>query len=186
MQKKLALVFLGSPRKNGQTRTALAFLQKELKNEYDFATIDSYKQAIAPCTACEICARTGRCFMRDFDDIDAKIQCADLVIVATPGYWGSFPAPLKAIVDRLQTFFWAKVKNGGVSSVKKTKKAVSILAFGEPAELTYPFFAEQLRLMYGVLNARLVGEIILDRTDGGFSAEDAQAQAKRIAELIND
>ena len=70
-----------------------------------FYTFHAYQENMAPCTACGFDRQK-----RDaaFLIINCLTHCnpanADVVVVATPVYSLSFPAPLKAVFDRTQQY----------------------------------------------------------------------------------
>ncbi len=64
---------------------------------------------IGPCDSCDECALTGVCVIfDDMTDLYPRLEDADALIVASPVYFASVPAQLKAFYDRCQPF-WARV-----------------------------------------------------------------------------
>jgi putative NADPH-quinone reductase len=72
--------------------------------------VDLAKRRIAPCRACDACSKTGRCRFTDDDlmPILDAIWEAGCVLVATPVYYMSAPAQLKALIDRTQCLYRRK------------------------------------------------------------------------------
>ena len=66
--------------------------------------VDLTKRSIAPCRACDACARTGRC---RWTVVDLMWE-AGRVLVATPVYYMAAPAQLKLLVDRTQCLYHLK------------------------------------------------------------------------------
>lgn len=63
---------------------------------------------IAPCRGCNSCASTGRCVVRDsMDEIYPLLDETSAIAVATPVYFATVPATLKALYDRCQPY-WAR------------------------------------------------------------------------------
>lgn len=63
---------------------------------------------IAPCRGCNACSRDGHCIVRDgMQDVYPLLDAADAVVVATPVYFATVPAVLKALYDRCQPY-WAR------------------------------------------------------------------------------
>jgi multimeric flavodoxin WrbA len=59
------------------------------------------KLRVGPCTACEVCHKTGQCAIRD--DFGAVLQAmidADAIVLASPNYIFSVTAQMKALLDR--------------------------------------------------------------------------------------
>lgn len=78
-----------------------AFLT-ELPKGTAVTRISCYDRRPIPCDDCRYCYHREGCSKRDLDDFYAALEEADLVVIATPVYHLSFPAPLKALIDRLR------------------------------------------------------------------------------------
>jgi multimeric flavodoxin WrbA len=64
--------------------------------------IDLYTLRIEYCTACGTCYATGECtLLDDFSDLFDRIMNADGIVLGTPNYIDSVPAPMKALFDRM-------------------------------------------------------------------------------------
>ena len=122
------VVFCGSPRRDGATATVLSMLIGHLDGEV--TVIDCFARNVAPCDDCRGCYTHDGCVKRDMDDIYEAIEQADRLVLVTPVYNRSFPAPLKAVIDRLQCY-WAKRFIRGVRPpIEKAKTAVLITVCG--------------------------------------------------------
>jgi multimeric flavodoxin WrbA len=56
---------------------------------------------VAPCRACDVCHKTGKCSIRDdFDAILEAMVEADAIVLASPNYIFSVSAQMKALFDR--------------------------------------------------------------------------------------
>lgn len=101
---KLVVGISGSPRRGGNSDTLLdkalegassvgARTEKIFLNDMDFR----------PCQACGGCDEAGVCMLPDdMRQIYKSLESADAIIVASPVYFGSVTAQLKAMVDRFQ------------------------------------------------------------------------------------
>lgn len=129
------LIIVGSPRVNGRS-AALADLLFEACIEacpHDelalapVATLD-----IEPCRGCDSCkalmdraneagdgeaagddddAAVRRCVIEDdMREVYELVEAADEVIVVSPVYFAGAPAQLKALLDRLQPYFWSDAR----------------------------------------------------------------------------
>ena len=101
---KKILILNGAPRKNGKTASLVhAFMEGagSAGNEVREVYIDGLN--IKSCKACEACSRNGG-FCSQKDDMekiyDAYLQ-ADVIVFASPMYWGTISGQLKTVVDRL-------------------------------------------------------------------------------------
>ena len=129
-------VLKGSPNQGGNTNILLErFLDgvKSRHEELEIKNFDAYRElAVKPCTDCGACNRTGNCIDPDFEDrILKNVLRADVIVFAAPIYFMSFPAPLKAAVDRFQIFFAQKFLDT-VKDNMNQKKGILITTFGGP------------------------------------------------------
>ena len=101
---KRILILNGSPRKNGKTASLVkAFSEgaESAGNEVkEFYLQDMH---IGGCLACEACSRNGgRCVQKDdMDQINEAYLRADVIVFASPMFWGTITGQLKTAVDRL-------------------------------------------------------------------------------------
>ena len=67
---------------------------------------------MAPCNACYYCKQSGgTCAIQDdMGDILDKMQAADVIVLASPVYFYSIDAQLKAVIDRTVAR-WLEVRN---------------------------------------------------------------------------
>lgn len=101
---KKILILNGSPRKNGKTASLVkAFVEgaEGAGNEVREFYLDGMD--IASCKACEACSRNGGyCSQKDdMEQIYEAYLWADVIVFASPMYWGTVSGQLKVAVDRL-------------------------------------------------------------------------------------
>lgn len=183
-EKKFILVLFGSPRKNGFTARLLGEFLSPLEDSAEIRVIDSYDYGVSPCTACDLCTHAETCSMKDFDELDALIRRADVIVVATPVYTLSFPAPLKAIVDRTQRYFAARFSIGVNPPIAKHKTAVLLVTSGSQSLDGARIISRQLRMIFSVMNTSLEREVVWAGTDfnsGESTFERAREEARNLA-----
>ncbi len=97
------LILNGSPRVDGNTAIAVNELIKTFSEEgVETEVIQIGNKDIRGCIACGSCAGTGKCVFDDVvNEIAAKFEAADGLIVASPVYYASANATLIACLDRL-------------------------------------------------------------------------------------
>ena len=109
----MALGLQGSPRKNGNTSFLLAAFMNELeKLGAQVKVIEADKKKIMPCTECSVCEKKGFCPLDDDmkHEIYPLLLQADIIVAATPIFFYSVPAQLKALIDRNQALWARKYK----------------------------------------------------------------------------
>ncbi len=97
------LMLNGSPRRDGNTDLALREMEAVFSEE-GIATeiIQVGGEDIRGCTACGMCAETGRCVFDDIvNDIAVKFEEADGLVIASPVYYASANGTLISLLDRL-------------------------------------------------------------------------------------
>lgn len=154
----------GSPHKNGYTKKALNSVISELNAEYEFEFVDSFTENITPCNDCGFCKKINKCIFSDFDKIDKSLRGCHLIIIATPVYNASFPAPLKAIIDRSQLYFNMKTKLK-INPFNQPKKAILVATCGSNNSHYKELLLNQLKLFFVLINAKLCKTVFVDNTD---------------------
>ena len=100
---KKVLIVSGSPRKEGNSDILCnQFMKGALDAGNEVEKIRVAEKKIAPCTGCYFCKNNGgRCaFNDDMGDILQKIIDCNVLVLATPVYFYSVCAQLKAVIDR--------------------------------------------------------------------------------------
>ncbi len=98
-----AIGIVGSPRKNGNTEILTRHTLKAIEEEgLDTELIRLAGLDIRPCDACMVCRNEERCPIDDdLLPIYNKMKAADAIILASPVYFGSATAQIKALMDRV-------------------------------------------------------------------------------------
>ena len=112
MSKKV-LILSGSPRKGGNSDILCdEFLRgaEEAGNQVEKLRVAAMK--IHPCSACYFCRdHGGECVHKDdMQQVLQKMIDADVIVLASPVYFYSIDAQLKAVIDRTLAR-WLEVKN---------------------------------------------------------------------------
>ena len=117
------LMINGSPRVNGNTAIAL----DEMKNIFEAEGVDVEivqvgQLPVRGCVACVRCAELGKCVFDDVvNELAAKFEEADGLVVASPVYYASANATLIALLDRLfySSHFDKRMKVGACVAVAR-------------------------------------------------------------------
>jgi multimeric flavodoxin WrbA len=160
------LVLKSSPRSKGNSSTlagqAIA-AAKEAGAHVD--VFDLHQLDIRPCDACESCrVANGVCAIGDdMQDIYPKLRRADGILLASPIYWFTFSAQLKACIDR-----WYALGSGDVHELAGKKFAI-LLTYGDSdpfnsgaVNAIYTF-----RSMFDYIGAEIVGIVYGSASDIG-------------------
>jgi multimeric flavodoxin WrbA len=100
---KNVLVLIGSPRKGGNTdHLGNEFIRGTQEAGHDTEKIYLKDKKIGGCLGCFACQRNGgRCVQKDdMDELYEKIKAADVIVFASPVYFYTWTAQMKAVIDR--------------------------------------------------------------------------------------
>lgn len=111
MGKKI-LILSGSPRKGGNSDILCdRFAEGAREAGHDVEKIRVAEKRIGYCRACYACKEEGVCVLRDdMAEMLQKMIEADVLVLASPVYFYSIDAQLKAVIDRTVAR-WLEVKN---------------------------------------------------------------------------
>lgn len=117
------LIINGSPRVGGNTSIALNEMVKVFEAEgIEAEVVQIGNKDIRGCIACESCREKGQCVFDDVvNEIAARFEEADGLVVASPVYYASANATLIACLDRLfySTHFDKTMKVGAAVVVAR-------------------------------------------------------------------
>ena len=109
MSGRLVLGIAGSPRRGGNSDLMLdAALTAATHVSARTERVVASSAGIGHCRACHACSRDGRCIQEDgMVAVYELLDTADAIVVATPVFFATVPATLKALLDRCQPY-WAR------------------------------------------------------------------------------
>lgn len=110
--KKKVLILSGSPRKGGNSDLLCdEFAKGAQEAGHEVEKIRVAEKNIGYCRACYACKNTGKCVIQDdMAEVLQKMIDADVLVLASPVYFYSIDAQLKAVIDRTVAR-WLEVKN---------------------------------------------------------------------------
>lgn len=111
MEKKV-LILSGSPRKGGNSDLLCdAMLRGAREAGHEAEKIMIGEKKIGFCRACYGCRDRGACVLGDdMAPVLEKMQQADVIVLASPVYFYSIDAQMKAVIDRTLPK-WTQLKN---------------------------------------------------------------------------
>lgn len=134
-----AVVLHGSPKRGGNSDTLTEHFIQGLKTTGDVEIFDFIlnDMTIRPCQGCESCATSlnHRCKIEDdMQQIYDVFADADIVVWATPMYWGYMTAQMKITLDRMEALAM------DVEKYWLNKEFVPILTYRHHYQSTAGFF----------------------------------------------
>jgi multimeric flavodoxin WrbA len=156
----------GSPRRGGN---AEILLDKALEgarsggNQTEKLVLNELK--FVPCQECDGCLKTGRCIINDdMQLIYKKISRAQALILASPIFFGSLSAQLKAMIDRYQCAWQAKYVLGK-KAAKTGKKGLLILVSAGDRERFFKNAESIVKNFFAVLDIEFKGNLYCPNLD---------------------
>ncbi|MDF1577425.1 MAG: flavodoxin family protein [Desulfurivibrionaceae bacterium] len=154
------LIFLGSPRKNGNSEVLAEAICRGIEkggDSYEIVRLAALE--FSPCIGCGGCDKTGHCVLEDqMIPLYEKIESARRVILASPIYFYSITAQAKAFVDRCQALWNRKYLQvgKGVWQQDSDRKGYLVAVAAtrgervfEGAILTMKYACDAMGLIYG-------------------------------------
>jgi multimeric flavodoxin WrbA len=177
------LIFIGSPRKKGNTESLVAALVGQLNGEVKI--VRAYDCNIRPCIDCRYCWKNQGCSIKDgMQEIYNDIQEADDIVIASPMYFSELTGQLLAVLSRLQTYWCAKYFRHE-EPVPKKKKGGIIIVRGGDGELKKA--ESTAKTLLADMNAKPVGLVFADKSDEIASVDNKEVMADlyALAEILN-
>ena len=111
MSKKI-LILSGSPRKDGNSeRLCKQFMAGAEAAGHTVEMVSLREKKVAYCVACYACRKLKKCAQKDdANEIIEKMIGADVLVLASPVYFYSIAAQLKALIDRCVSRY-TEIKN---------------------------------------------------------------------------
>ena len=156
------LIIFGSPNCNSFTAHLLSQETADLTGET--ATYNCFEDMPAPCDGCGLCKKQDGCKFSDLDTFFNDFERTDNVIIAFPIYNGSFPAPLKALLDRFQRFFNKRFALGVKPPMKGKRDVTLIITAGCDTD-PLPLILPQIKPLFTISGCSLKKAVLLLDTD---------------------
>lgn len=174
------MILNGSPRLQGNTRTALIAVVDGIAENISDAQIefvDITKLDLSGCIACDQCkSNGGSCvILDDSAELIEKLALADVIIFGTPVYWWGVSAQLKVVIDKM----YSKSEY-----FQHCSKKLGIIAVGANPEndIQYELISTQFKCISNYLGWDLVIDKSLSAYAPGEIAKN-EAEIKDLSKL---
>lgn len=167
----------GSPRMNGNTKTALCEIMAGIQLNIPSANvelIDVTEHQLSGCNSCGACKENGGVCITPDDSakIVQKVFDAEVVIFGTPVYYWGITAQLKMAIDKL----YSKSEQ-----FHQQKKKIGIVAVGEAdlSDKEYSLIHDQFQCICDYLGWK----IIFNQSISACKAGEIKEDTKKMQEL---
>jgi multimeric flavodoxin WrbA len=172
----------GSPRRHGNSDRLLEECLEGARAagaETDLLVVSA--AGIAPCRGCNLCSRDGHCVVRDgMQDVYPRLDAADAIVVASPVFFATVPAVLKALYDRCQPY-WARRYVLG-QPIERRRPGALLVVGGGGDPYGHECAATTTRSVFAVLGLDYTAELEI-RADTPSDAGRLPDALKRAAEI---
>lgn len=180
------LMINGSPRKEGNTFTALSEIAKTLKEEgIDSEIVWIGTKPMQGCIACGKCAGEGRCIFHDdaYDRICELADKADGLVIGSPVYYAGPNGTLCALLDRVFYSIGSRLSYKPAASVAVCRRSGATATFDR---LNKYFTDNNMPVVstfyWNNVHGRTPGEAALD----GEGMQTMRAIASNMAWLVRN
>ncbi len=182
----------GSPRKEGNTFTALNIMAEELKKEgIDTEIIHVGKEQMHGCIGCGYCYKSenNHCVFKDdiTNEVTDKMRTADGIILGSPTYFGGVAGAFKCFLDRAFYSSYAKVdfRNKVCTAVAVARRSGGVEVYNQLCNYFHLVEAVIPPSQYWVLaHGADEGEILEDHEGIQIIRRNANAMAWQL-KMIN-
>jgi multimeric flavodoxin WrbA len=185
----LVLGIAGSPRRGGNSDRLLAeFVDEAGRMGAETETIVPCSLTIRPCIECRTCEETGLCAIDDdMQRVYGLMRRADVIVAASPIFFYSVTAFLKAVIDRTQCL-WArrhvlKLTDPGARS----RKGVFLSVGATKGEKLFEGATLTMKYFFDAVGASFVGGLSYRRIEHPGDIEKhptALADARELAGTV--
>lgn len=130
------LIINGSPRINGKSARVVRLLAAQLEQSQLQVQVELFEVANAQvegCNGCAYCETAGTCIYEDdMVGLMGQLEQAQRVLMVMPIYFAGAPSQAKAMLDRMQPYFWEylKRKRAGLPSAEKRPLTLFVVGDG--------------------------------------------------------
>lgn len=165
------LVLFSSPNRKGNTGILIDNFLKGCQGDVEIINVFGLK--VKPCNDCRFCGLNKRCVNSDdMDELYEKVENCDAVVIASPLYFTSFPAPLKTVIDRFQVY-WSRKYIHKDSTPFKRKKGILVMTSGLKGIPAFSHCEAMMKQFFSLVNAEAVQPLYADGTDKDPVKDDA-------------
>lgn len=180
------LAVAGSPRRHGNSDALLAAcVEGAVSAGAQVDTLVVAQSGVGVCTGCNNCSKGGECTVLDgMQGIYPRIDAADAIVVATPVYFASVPATLKAFYDRCQPYWARRYVLGRPAPARRPGALLLVGGGGDP--YGHECAVTTTRSVFAVLALDYLHELVAEADARGDVAaqEPTVAAARAIGEAL--
>lgn len=129
------LIVNGSPRINGKSARVVRMLIAQLEAtqpEVELGLFEVATSQIEGCNGCEFCETAGACIYNDdMTGLIEQLDSVQRVLMVVPIYFAGAPSQAKAMLDRMQPYFWPYLKRKRTGQPLPPKRPLTLFIVGD-------------------------------------------------------
>ena len=129
------VIIQGSPRANGKCARVVSLAKAQIAAahpEDEVVEFDVSGCDVSGCNGCDYCKAGDGCIIQDdMEGLIDALDSADRLVVATPLYYAGVPSQFKAVLDRLQPYFWARMELRDQGAALPEKRPCTLFVVGD-------------------------------------------------------
>ncbi len=129
------LIINGSPRINGKSARVVRMLTASLEHSHPQVGLELFEVATAQvegCNGCEFCETAGTCIYEDdMVGLMGQLEQVQRVLMVMPIYFAGAPSQAKAVLDRMQPYFWEYLKRKRAGLPPAEKRPLTLFVVGD-------------------------------------------------------
>jgi multimeric flavodoxin WrbA len=163
---RTVLGIAGSPRRHGNSERLLdACLEGALAAGSPVEKLVVVEYGIEACRGCNACSSTGACVLPDrMHEVYPRLDSAGAIVVASPVFFASVPAALKAMFDRCQPY-WARRYVLHEPAPQHKRPGALLLAAGGGDPYGSECAVTTTKSVFAVLGVRMRHEVVVEGVD---------------------
>jgi multimeric flavodoxin WrbA len=183
----------GSARRRGNSRLLLDELIEavtDVRPDLEWMQVHAYYANVDPCIACGGCEEDQVGCVREHDgwsELETALRAADVLCLSSPVYFMGLPAPVKAIIDRLQALWWHRERGGQVATNEGPFRRAALILTAAGGEGTFAPSRRMAKAAFNTLRFEQVGEVLggeLEHPDDAASRQDLLGSARELGRKL--
>ena len=169
MEKNILAVY-GSPRTGSNTSTLMASFIAGVEENPAGGSLKVHRLRInsldiSPCRGCRSCSLTGQCVIQDdMQKVYGLLEKADFIAVASPIFFTSVPAGLKALIDRCQKY-WSLKYELRQKVVESQRQGIFLSCAGSGSGKIFDCARKVIRSFFDVLDINYHSDYVYLKVD---------------------
>lgn len=169
---------VGSPRKNGNCDILVKEFLDAVDADTDYVFLNHNK--LLGCNACMACEHGDCVIDDDGNEIIAKLLDADVLVFASPIYYGGISAQAKTFIDRFYQV------SRGPEKTLEGKKVVTIMTQAQPEDVFGDYIKSLETMPFGYMGMEVIANVTAMGTQNKGDKDELADCIKQVREIASN